>query len=177
MPRSAKLIAILALTLLVLAPIALAGEGKDCAGKDAAAAKEMHAAKKCTYGTQECLDHMAAKLQSSGWVGIELDKDETTGVMTVQRVVPGSPAEQAGFQVGDVLFALNGIELNDKNEAALKTAKKDWKPGQNVSYTLKRDGRPVNASLTLGVMPADVLAKFIGEHMLEHASTEVVASK
>ena len=176
MTRSAKLIAILALTLLALAPIAMAGEGKDCAGKDAAAAKEMHAAKKCTYNTQECLDHMAAKLQSSGWVGIELDKDDS-GVMTVQRVVPGSPAEQAGFQVGDVLFALNGIEINDKNESALKSAKKDWKPGQSVSYTLKRDGRPVNANLTLGVMPADVLAKFIGEHMLEHASTEVVASK
>jgi len=176
MTRSAKLIAILALTLLALAPIAMAGEGKDCAGKDAAAAKDMHAAKKCTYNTQECLDHMAAKLQSSGWVGIELDKDDS-GVMTVQRVVPGSPAEQAGFQVGDVLFALNGIEINDKNETALKTAKKDWKPGQNVSYTLKRDGKPVNANLTLGVMPADVLAKFIGEHMLEHASTEVVASK
>jgi C-terminal processing protease CtpA/Prc len=176
MTRSAKLIAILALTLLALAPIAMAGEGKDCAGKDAAAAKEMHAAKKCTYNTQECLDHMAAKLQSSGWVGIELDKDDS-GVMTVQRVVPGSPAEQAGFQVGDVLFALNGIEISDKNESALKTAKKDWKPGQSVSYTLKRDGRPVNANLTLGVMPADVLAKFIGEHMLEHASTEVVASK
>jgi len=176
MTRSAKLIAILALTLLALAPIAMAGEGKDCAGKDAAAAKEMHAAKKCTYNTQECLDHMAAKLQSSGWVGIELDKDDS-GVMTVQRVVPGSPAEQAGFQVGDVLFALNGIEINDKNESALKTAKKDWKPGQSVSYTLKRDGRPVNANLTLGVMPADVLAKFIGEHMLEHASTEVVATK
>ena len=177
MTRSAKLIAILALTLLALAPIAMAGEGKDCAGKDAAAAKEMHAAKKCNYNTQECLDHMAAKLKSSGWVGIEMDKDETTGALTVQRVVPGSPAEQAGLQVGDVLFALNGIEISDKNESALKDAKKDWKPGQNVTYTLKRDGRPVQANLTLGAWPADALAKMIGEHMLEHASTEVVASK
>lgn len=176
MTRSAKLIAILALTLLVLAPLAMAGEGKEC-DHNAAAAKDVHAEKKCTYNTQDCLDHMAAKLKTSGWVGIELEKDDTTGVMTVQRVIPGSPAEQAGFQVGDVLFALNGIEINDKNETALKAAKKDWKPGQNVSYTLKRDGKPVSANLTLAAMPADVLAKFIGEHMLEHASTEVVASK
>jgi len=45
---------------------------------------------------------------------------------------------------------------------------------------LPQDGRPIRQQLiglTLGVMPADVLAKFIGEHMLEHASTEVVASK
>jgi C-terminal processing protease CtpA/Prc len=176
MTRSAKWIAIVALTLLVLAPLAVAGEGKDCEGKSAAAAKDMHASKKCSYGTQDCLDHMAAKMKSSGWVGIELEKDDS-GVMTVQRVVPGSPAEQAGFQAGDVLFALNGIEISDKNESALKAAKKDWKPGQNVNYTLKRDGRQVNANLTLGVMPADVLAKFIGEHMLEHASAEVVAAK
>ena len=177
MTRSAKWIALVALTLLVLAPLAVAGEGKDCGDKSAAAAKETHASKKCSYGTQDCLDHMAAKMKTGGWVGIELEKSETSGVMTVARVVPGSPAEQAGFQVGDVLFALNGIEINEKNESALKTAKKDWKPGQNVSYTLKRDGRSVNANVTLASMPADVLAKFIGEHMLEHASTEVVASK
>jgi len=176
MTRS-KWIAMVALTLLVLAPLAIAGEGKDCGDKSAAAAKDVHASKKCSYGTQDCLDHMAAKMKTGGWVGIELEKDEATGVMTVQRVVPGSPAEQAGLQVGDVLFALNGIEINEKNETALKTAKKDWKPGQNVSYTLKRDGRSVNANVTLASMPADVLAKFIGEHMLEHASTEVVASK
>jgi len=176
MTRS-KWIAMVALMLLMLAPLAIAGEGKDCGDKSAAAAKDVHASKKCSYGTQDCLDHMAAKMKTGGWVGIELEKDETTGVMTVQRVVPGSPAEQAGLQVGDVLFALNGIEINEKNESALKTAKKDWKPGQNVSYTLKRDGRSVNANVTLASMPADVLAKFIGEHMLEHASTEVVASK
>lgn len=175
MTRS-KWIAIVALTLLVCAPLAIAGEGKDC-GDKAAAAKDVHAAKKCSYGTQDCLDHMAAKMKTGGWVGIELEKDETSGVMTVQRVVPGSPAEQAGFQVGDVLFALNGIEINEKNESALKTAKKDWKPGQSVSYTLKRDGRSVNANVTLASMPADVLAKFIGEHMLDHASAEVVATK
>lgn len=177
MTRSAKWIAFVALTLLVLAPLAVAGEGKDCGDHNAAAAKEAHAAKKCAYGTQDCLDHMAAKMKTGGWVGIELERDETSGVMTIQRVVPGSPAEKAGFQVGDVLFALNGIEINDKNETALKAAKKDWKPGQNVNYTLKRGGQSVTAAVTLASMPADVLAKFIGEHMLEHASTEVVASK
>lgn len=175
MTRS-KWIAIVALTLLVLAPLAIAGEGKDCGDKSAAAAKDVHASKKCSYGTQDCLDHMSAKMKSGGWVGIELEKSDT-GVMTIQRVVPGSPAEQAGFKVGDVLFALNGIEINEKNESALKSAKKDWKPGQNVNYTLKRGGQSVTANVTLASMPADVLAKFIGEHMIEHASAEVVATK
>jgi C-terminal processing protease CtpA/Prc len=172
----AKWIALAALLLIASGPLLLAGEGKDCAGKeDAAHAAAMQAAAKCQYSTQDCLDHMAARLKSSGWVGIELEKDDTSGVMTIQRVIPGSPAESAGLQPGDVLFALNGIEINDQNEDALKAAKKDWKPGQTVNYTLKRNGQERKATLTLAPMPADVLAKFIGQHMLEHATTEVAA--
>jgi carboxyl-terminal processing protease len=104
-----------------------------------------------------------------------MDQDETTGVLTIQKVVPGSPAESAGLQPGDVLFALNGVEINDKNEDALAKARQEWKPGQNVNYTVKRDGRSKDISLTLAPMPADVLARFVGQHMLEHASTTVAA--
>jgi C-terminal processing protease CtpA/Prc len=172
----AKWIALVALLLIATGPLLLAGEGKDCEGHADAAKAAMHAsATKCTYSTQECLDHMAARLKSSGWVGLELEKDEATGLMTIQRVIPGSPAEGAGLQPGDVLFALNGVEINDQNEDALKAAKKDWKPGQQVNYTLKRNGQERKATLTLAPMPADVLAKFIGQHMLEHATTEVAA--
>ncbi|HEV8121177.1 MAG TPA: hypothetical protein VGQ67_09305, partial [Candidatus Polarisedimenticolia bacterium] len=72
----AKWIALAALLLIASGPLLLAGEGKDCAGKeDAAHAAAMHAAAKCQYSTQDCLDHMAARLKSSGWVGIELEKD------------------------------------------------------------------------------------------------------
>ena len=151
MTRSAKLIAILALTLLALAPIAMAGEGKDCAGKDAAAAKEMHAAKKCNYNTQECLDHMAAKLKSSGWVGIEMDKDETTGALTVQRVVPGSPAEQAGLKAGDIVIAIQGTTVD--SEHPLDALLTSYAPGQAVKLTILRDGQQIDVTVTLGTRP------------------------
>ena len=107
-----------------------------------------------------------------------LDRREVlkhTGALTILKVVPGSPAESAGLQAGDVLYALNGVEINDKNEDALSKARKEWKPGQTVNYTVKRDGRSKDISLTLAAMPADVLARFVGEHMLEHASTAVAA--
>ena len=133
-----------------------------------------HDGKKCSYSTQDCLDHMAAKMKTSGWVGVELEYKES-GALTVLKVIPGSPAEGAGIQPGDELFALNGVEINDKNDEALKKAKKDWKPGQNVNYTIKRDGQSKQIALTLAPMPAEVLARFIGEHMLEHAATEVAA--
>lgn len=129
--------------------------------------------KSCPATTQECLDHMAAKLKTSGWVGVEMEPQESTGLLTVTKVIPGSPAEAAGIRPGDALYALNGITINKENDEALAKARKEWKPGQSVTYTIKRDGADREVALTLAPMPADVLAKWIGTHMMEHAKVEV----
>lgn len=153
-----KWIKTLAIVLIATVPLLFAGDSG-----------------KCKYSTQDCLDHMASKMKTSGWVGVELEHNEDTGALTVSKVVPGSPAEGAGIQPGDQLFALNGVEINDKNDEALAKARADWKPGQSVNYTIKRDGQERHVSLTLGQMPADVLARFVGQHMLEHASSAMAA--
>jgi S1-C subfamily serine protease len=131
---------------------------------------------KCQYSTQECLDHMANKMKNSGWVGVELETENPDGY-EVSKVVPGSPAEQAGILAGDVLVALNGVALNKDNDEALTKARKEWKPGQTVTYTIKRNGSERQVTLTLGSWPADALAKMIGMHMLEHANGESAPSK
>jgi C-terminal processing protease CtpA/Prc len=158
--RRSMILAVLGLFLLASLPALAGGEHK-----------------KCPYTTQECLDHMATKMKDSGWVGLEMDVDETSHVMTIKRVVPGSPAEAAGIQAGDVLYALNGVPITDDNEEALQKAKKDWKPGQKVTYTIKRNGLDRQVNLTLAPMPADVLAAWIGNHMLEHVSSEIAENK
>lgn len=128
------------------------------------------AGEKCTSSTQECLDYMSHQMKDSGWVGIELDtKDE---MMVITKVVPSSPAETAGMQPGDALIAMYGIEFSEANQEKLKTARKEWKPGQAVEYTVKRDGVDRKINLTLANMPADVLAQWIGRHMMEHATVE-----
>jgi S1-C subfamily serine protease len=131
--------------------------------------------KKCTASTQECLDKMAGKLKSTGWIGVELDKEKVPGQYLVTRIFPGSPAEASGIQEGDVLYALNGIVISDENKEALHKAKKDWAPGQKVTYTIKRGGQEKQVALALAPMPADVIARYVGEHMLEHATTDVAA--
>ncbi|HEV8336308.1 MAG TPA: PDZ domain-containing protein [Candidatus Polarisedimenticolia bacterium] len=128
---------------------------------------------KCTHTTQECLDAMASKMKNSGWVGVELEINEENYLMTVKKVVPNSPAEAAGIEVGDVLFALNGVKFAKENEEAIKQVKKDWQPGQTVTYTLKRNGLDKQVDVTLAPMPADVLAAWIGNHMMEHVSTDI----
>lgn len=132
---------------------------------------------KCPYSTQECLDLMALKMKDSGWVGVELDREEDHGPMTVTKIVPGSPAEKAGIQHDDVLVAINGITLEEANEKKLVEARAASKPGQSVTWTMRRDQQKRDVMITLGAMPADILARYIGEHMLQHASPEVASAK
>lgn len=133
--------------------------------------------KKCNLSTQDCLDQMATKMKTYGWVGVELERDNESGTLTVLKVVPGSPAEAAGIQHGDTLYALNGVRIIKDNEEALTKARKEWKPGQSVTYTIHRGGAERQVTLTLAPMPADVLARYIGEHMLEHAGADLAANK
>ena len=152
--------------LLVLVAVAIFALGMALAGEGY----------KCKASTQECLDHMAAKMQKSGFVGVELDY-EATGGYEITRIIPGSPAEESGLEAGDILIALNGARIDEDNKKAYKKAKKDWAPGQEVTYTIKRDGNDREVNLTLAPMPADVLAKWIGEHMMDHAQVDVAQKK
>jgi len=125
--------------------------------------------KKCTSPVEECLAYMAKKMRTSGFVGLELDVDEETGTYTVLAIIAGTPAEEAGIQPGDVLYALNGVRIIKENQEELKKTHTGWKPGQSVTYTIRRDGQDREITLTLAPMPADVMARWIGMHMLEHA--------
>lgn len=128
--------------------------------------------KKCSYSTQECLNYMAARLKDSGWIGIEYDPEKGN---EISRVIPGSPAEKAGLVPGDRLVALNGVDINPENKDALAKARKEWTPGQTVHYTVKHDGASRKVDITLAAWPADVLARYIGEHMLQHAEDDRAA--
>ena len=135
---------------VVLAAPAMAGEG--------------HA---CDQSADQCLAYYAKKFKNYGWVGIELDENKETGAMTVTTVIEDSPALKAGFMKGDILFALNGVELSEKNKEKLKAAKGDWVPGAVAVYTVKRDGNSKDLEVTLGKLPRDVMAQWIGNHMVE----------
>jgi C-terminal processing protease CtpA/Prc len=133
---------------------------------------------KCTMPLQQCIDRMSSSLKTTGWVGIEFDDTVVTnGGYKVVKVIEGSPAEKAGLQPGDVLYALNGVRIAQDKPAALAKARQEWKPGQSVTYTVKREGVDRDIRLTLAPMPADVMARWIGEHMKEHEAAERAAAK
>ena len=166
MRRTLKLAAPLAVAALALP--ALAG-GADCADKSAKAAVHAASAKGgCTASKEECAQYMAAA-RKNGWLGVEYDKSEE-GVLAVKKVLPDSPAAKAGFQVGDVLVAMNGVEINDANKDKLKAVKKNLAPGSDVTYTIKRGTYSKDLTATLGTMPDAVYTAMVDEHMKEHVA-------
>jgi predicted metalloprotease with PDZ domain len=137
------------------------------------AAGEKHDHAKCTADTQTCLNKMAMKMKESGWVGIEMEKNEN-GSLTIVNVVEGSPAEAAGLHSGDVILAVNGIAYGDENKEKLHAVKKQMKVGKTIEYTVQRKGKSKDVEITLGQVPDDVIASWIGRHMMaDHAAIEL----
>jgi len=145
MKRGAVLVAA-ALTLALAAPVFAGGS------------------EKCTQDAQACLNGFS-NYQAKGWLGLEYDKSSDAKSHVIKRAVPGSPAEAAGFQPGDVLLSLNGVALTaDKLE--LKKAKGDWSVGQSVSYVVARKDKEVKLTAKLAAMPEEVFARMVGDHMV-----------
>ena len=156
-----RIAVLLPAVVLAIAPAVLAG----------------HDHYKCTKTTQDCLNEMSAEFKNRGWLGFELDKSED-GRMVIKKVIPGSPAEQAGFQAGDVLVAMQGIKLGDEsNKEALMAAKKAMLPGKQVTYTVQRAGADKKVTATLAPVPQEVLAQWVGNHMMDHANEQAIAQK
>jgi C-terminal processing protease CtpA/Prc len=130
----------------------------------------------CTASTDECLKKIQAKIQAKGWLGIEY-KDAGDGHWKVKYVYPDSPAEQAGFQKGDILLALNGVEMSKKNKEAYKKAAHELGPGSKATYAVKRGGAKVKLTAKLGSVPREVMAQWMGEHVLDSHSEFKMAAK
>jgi len=133
---------------------------------------------KCKEDVQTCLNHMVAGMKDRGWLGIQMDDEG--GPVKITKVIAGSPAEAAGFQIGDVLVSVNGARFSENTEEKCVTCEKvkdDWKPGSKVTYVVKRTGAEATLRATLAALPSDVMAQMVGMHMMEHASDGGVAKK
>jgi S1-C subfamily serine protease len=96
------------------------------------------------------------------WLGVGLDlvDDEVArktglelGAVVVTRVVPTSPAALAGLQPGDILISWDGAEIVDPQAFTLRIGQSAI--GSKVPLVLKRDGRTLKTTVTLGQRPDD----------------------
>ena len=72
--------------------------------------------------------------------------------MTFSGVTPGSPAEKAGIQGGDVLVRFGAKEIRNIYDYTYALGEK--KPGEKVVVEVKRAGQVRTLELTLGSRPS-----------------------
>ncbi|HZM01108.1 MAG TPA: PDZ domain-containing protein, partial [Planctomycetota bacterium] len=65
----------------------------------------------------------------------------------VSSVRPGTPAEKAGVQKGDLIVALDGVEVRTLQDYA--TLLFGHKPGDTITVTVVREGQTLELSATL----------------------------
>lgn len=131
---------------------------------------------KCEGNPDDCAKKMEQKLAQKAWLGISYDTDEK-GRWVVSAVEPGSPAQKAGFEKGDVMLAVDGVAYSKENKAELKAAYTKLHPGSEATYVVSRKGGKVKLQATLGHVPDELQAKWIAEHMSESHPGTQMASK
>lgn len=95
-----------------------------------------------------------------GWLGVSIQ--EVTPELAksfglpgekgalVSDVVPGGPAESAGFSRGDVILEINGRAVKDYHELPRTVA--SMAPGEKATFKVLREGREITITATVGEM-------------------------
>jgi len=85
-----------------------------------------------------------------GWLGVSMAdiRDRGVGIAEVTR---SGPAGRAGLRPGDIVIAVNGQPVDDSR--SLLRAIATIAPGQIARLTLRRQGRDMNLSVTVGRRP------------------------
>jgi serine protease Do len=94
---------------------------------------------------------------SRGQIGVnvqQIDTDDARGLALpdtrgalIVNVAPGSAAEKAGLEPGDVIRSFNGATINDSSE--LPPLVGALPPGSRAKLTILREGKPHNFDITL----------------------------
>jgi membrane-associated protease RseP (regulator of RpoE activity) len=85
------------------------------------------------------------------YLGVAVARESGTDGARVTQVVSGSPADEAGLEVGDVITAVDGTTVADATELA--TAIQDHDAGDTVTITYDRDGAVATATVELAERP------------------------
>jgi serine protease Do len=97
------------------------------------------------------------------WIGISIQNvnprianalglDFIKGVV-VTDIDPGSPAEQAGMHITDVVLKINGIDIAGKDEVQKALNSRDFKVGDTIVFQVYREGQTKDLKLKLEPLP------------------------
>ena len=86
-------------------------------------------------------------------VALSMRLPSTDGVL-VTDVEPDSPGAKAGFQVADVIMSINRQPVNSYNAVRAYLENEDLRVGDELTFTVYRDGKLVDLYLQLAEMPS-----------------------
>lgn len=82
----------------------------------------------------------------------------------IRKVIPDTPAEQAGLQAGDLITAVNGQPVDEKHP--LPELIGTHKPGDRVEITYRRGTEENTVKVKLGENPDEPGQAYLGVHFL-----------
>src|SRR5690606_35910855 len=88
---------------------------------------------------------MAMAHANSPVLGVVGDPNDNRCV--VRQVLPGSPAEQAGLELGDVILAFDNHKTHDFPELSKTVGR--YRPGDVVTLSIERSGTRLDIDVTL----------------------------
>lgn len=116
---------------------------------------------------EQMMDNLlAGRAVSRGYLGVYISTlggamaesfglGDRRGVL-VQEVAPGSPADNAGLEAGDVVLEFEGRRMDSAQD--LRAAVVATKPGTTVRLTVWRDGEEMTPTVTIGSREAESTA-------------------
>ena len=101
-----------------------------------------------TYYTAE--EYRAMTEETEGvycGIGVQVSQNLETGIITILRVFPGSPAEEAGLKNGDILYKVGALDVYDQELDTLVSQYIRGEEGTFVDLTVLRDGEEISATV------------------------------
>src|SRR5437016_1460893 len=121
---------------------------------------------------------------SRGSIGVEFSSQQNPAIarvygvngsgVTIQNVVPGSPAEQAGLKVGDTITSVEGKEVKNGDELVAEIA--GLKPGAKARMGFVRNGKKQETTVTIADR-AKLFASRLGQDEEGNDETQPKPSK
>lgn len=126
---------------------------------------------KCSASAEQCDLEIREMFRGRQFLGVKLEK--TRLGLIIRSVTPGSPAEQGGFKVDDLIVAVNGRDVSRADVRAFKQALRDGQrhEGEGI-FVVTRYGKIRRLQVKLGELSPEQVEKVIQAHLREaHGDT------